>query len=105
MVLLLNPVVPHISHALWQVLGHAPTVLEDQAWPQVDAAALVRNTLKLAVQINGKLRATIELAADASNDDAQALALAQPQVAHFLEGLSVRKVIVVPGKIVNIVAG
>ncbi|MEO5813420.1 MAG: leucine--tRNA ligase [Rhodanobacter sp.] len=105
MVLLLNPVVPHISHALWQVLGHAPTVLEDQAWPQVDAAALVRNTLKLAVQINGKLRATIELAADASKDDAQALALAQPQVAHFLEGLSVRKVIVVPGKIVNIVAG
>ena len=105
MVLLLNPVVPHISHALWQVLGHAPTVLEDQPWPQVDAAALVRDTLKLAVQINGKLRATIELAAGASQDDAQALALAQPQVVRFLEGLTVRKVIVVPGKIVNIVAG
>jgi leucyl-tRNA synthetase len=105
MVLLLNPVVPHISHALWQVLGHAQGVLEDQPWPQVDQAALVRDTLTLAVQINGKLRATIELAANASKEEAEALARAQPQVVHFLEGLTVRKVIVVPGKIVNIVAG
>jgi leucyl-tRNA synthetase len=105
MVLLLNPVVPHISHALWQVLGHAQVVLEDQRWPQVDSTALLRDTLKLAVQVNGKLRATIELAANASKDDAQALALAQPQVTRFLAGLTVRKVIVVPGKIVNIVAG
>ena len=105
MVLLLNPVVPHVSHALWQVLGHPETVLEDQPWPQADPSAMVRDTLTLAVQVNGKLRATIELAAGASPDDAQARALAQPQVAHFLEGLSVRKVIVVPGKIVNIVAG
>jgi leucyl-tRNA synthetase len=105
MVLLLNPVVPHISHALWQLLGHPQGVLEDQPWPQVDQAALVRDTLTLAVQINGKLRATIELAANASKEEAEALAMAQPQVAHFLEGLTVRKVIVVPGKIVNIVAG
>jgi leucyl-tRNA synthetase len=105
MVLLLNPVVPHISHALWQVLGHPQGVLEDQPWPQVDPAALVRDTLTLAVQINGKLRATIEVAANASKEEAEALARAQPQVMHFLEGLSVRKVIVVPGKIVNIVAG
>jgi leucyl-tRNA synthetase len=105
MVLLLNPVVPHISHALWQVLGHPQTVLEDQPWPQTDPAALVRDTLTLAVQINGKLRATIELATNASKEEAEALARAQPQVMHFLEGLSVRKVIVVPGKIVNIVAG
>jgi leucyl-tRNA synthetase len=105
MVLLLNPVVPHISHALWQVLGHPPTLLEGQPWPQVDSTALVRDTLKLAVQINGKLRATIELTTGASQEDAESLALAQPQVVHFLEGLSVRRVIVVPGKIVNIVAG
>jgi leucyl-tRNA synthetase len=105
MVLLLNPVVPHISHALWQVLGHPQAVLEDQSWPQADPAALVRDTLTLAVQINGKLRATIELATNASKEEAEALARAQPQVMHFLEGLSVRKVIVVPGKIVNIVAG
>ena len=105
MVLLLNPVVPHISHALWQVLGHPQTVLEDQRWPQADSAALVRDTLTLAVQINGKLRATIELPTSASKEEAEAMARAQPQVMHFLEGLNVRKVIVVPGKIVNIVAG
>ena len=103
--LLLNPVVPHISHALWQVLGHAETVLEDQPWPRADPAALVRDSVTMAVQINGKLRATIELAANASNEEAEAVARAQPQVVHFLEGMSVRKVVVVPGKIVNIVAG
>jgi leucyl-tRNA synthetase len=71
----------------------------------VDRAALVRDTLTLAVQINGKLRATIEVATHASKEDAEALALSQPQVMHFLENMTVRKVIVVPGKIVNIVAG
>ena len=105
MVLLLNPVVPHISHALWQVLGHAETVLEDQPWPKADPVALVRDSVTMAVQINGKLRATIELAANASKEEAEVVARAQPQVVHFLEGMSVRKVIVVPGKIVNIVAG
>ena len=105
MVLLLNPVVPHVSHALWQVLGHPASVLEDQSWPLVDSAALVRDSLTLAVQVNGKLRGTIEVAANASKEDAEALALAQPNVAAFLEGQTVRKVIVVPGKIVNIVAG
>ncbi|KLD64190.1 leucine--tRNA ligase [Dyella japonica DSM 16301] len=105
MVLLLNPVVPHVSHALWQVLGHPASVLEDQSWPQVDGAALVRDSLTLAVQVNGKLRGTIEVAANASKEEAEALARAHPQVAAFLEGQTVRKVIVVPGKIVNIVAG
>jgi leucyl-tRNA synthetase len=105
MVLLLNPVVPHVSHTLWQVLGHPQSVLEDQSWPQVDSAALVRDSLTLAVQVNGKLRGTIEVAANASKEEAEALALAQPNVAAFLEGQTVRKVIVVPGKIVNIVAG
>ncbi|MEO7052585.1 MAG: class I tRNA ligase family protein, partial [Rhodanobacter sp.] len=105
MVLLLNPVVPHVCHALWQVLGHARSVLEDQPWPVVDQAALVRSTATLAVQINGKLRATIELPVSASKEDAEALARAHPQVTHFLEAMTVRKVIVVPGKIVNIVAG
>ncbi|WP_266157953.1 leucine--tRNA ligase [Dyella silvatica] len=105
MVLLLNPVVPHVSHALWQTLGRPESVLEDQSWPQVDAAALVRDSLTLAVQVNGKLRATIEVAANASKEEAEALARAHPHVVAFLEGQTVRKVIVVPGKIVNIVAG
>jgi len=105
MVLLLNPVVPHVSHALWQVLGHPESLLEDRPWPKVDASALVRDSLTLAVQVNGKLRGTIEVSAQASKDEAEALARAHPQVAAFLEGQTVRKVIVVPGKIVNIVAG
>ncbi|WP_199100815.1 leucine--tRNA ligase [Dyella sp. ASV21] len=105
MVLLLNPVVPHVSHALWQVLGHAEAVLEDQPWPQADSAALVRDSLTLAVQVNGKLRGTIDVAANASKEEAEALARAHPHVVAFLEGQTVRKVIVVPGKIVNIVAG
>ena len=105
MVLLLNPVVPHVSHALWQALGHPLRVLDDQPWPQVDTAALVRDSLTLAVQVNGKLRGTIEVAANASKEDAEAQALALPQIASFLQGQTVRKVIVVPGKIVNIVAG
>jgi leucyl-tRNA synthetase len=105
MVLLLNPVVPHVSHTLWQVLGHPPSVLEDQPWPQTDSAALVRDSLTLAVQVNGKLRGTVEVAANASKEEAEALARAHPQVVAFLEGQTVRKVIVVPGKIVNIVAG
>jgi leucyl-tRNA synthetase len=105
MVLLLNPVVPHVAHRLWQVLGHAERVLEDQPWPTVDEAALVRDSLTLAVQVNGKLRATIEVAASASKDEAEQLARAHPNVTGLLEGKTVRKVIVVPGKIVNIVAG
>jgi leucyl-tRNA synthetase len=105
MVLLLNPVVPHVSHALWQMLGHPASVLEDQPWPKADEAALVRDSLTLAVQVNGKLRGTIEVAAGASKEEAERLALAHPNVTAFLEGQTVRKVIVVPGKIVNIVAG
>ncbi|AND69165.1 leucyl-tRNA synthetase [Dyella thiooxydans] len=105
MVLLLNPVTPHLSHALWQVLGHPETVLETLPWPAVDESALVRDSLTLAVQVNGKLRGTIEVPASASKDEAEAVARAHPQVLAYLEGLTVRKVIVVPGKIVNIVAG
>jgi leucyl-tRNA synthetase len=105
MVLLLNPVTPHLSHALWQVLGHPETVLETLPWPRVDESALVRDSLTLAVQVNGKLRGTIEVPANASKEEAEALARAHPQVLAYLEGLTVRKVIVVPGKIVNIVAG
>jgi leucyl-tRNA synthetase len=102
--LLLNPITPHTSHALWQRLGHAETTLEDVPFPRPDPAALVRDSVTLAVQVNGKLRATLDVAVDAAREDIERLAQAEPQVAKFLDGLSVRKVIVVPGKIVNIVA-
>jgi len=105
MVLLLNPVTPHVSHALWQALGHPETLIEDVPFPRADPAALVRDAVTLAVQVNGKLRGTIELPAVAERAEAERLALAEPNVARFLEGQQVRKVIVVPGKIVNIVAG
>ncbi|HET6396862.1 MAG TPA: leucine--tRNA ligase [Pseudoxanthomonas sp.] len=103
-VLLLNPITPHASHALWQVLGKAETLLEDVPFPQPDPDALVRDAVTLAVQVNGKLRGTIEVAADAPREQIETLARAEPNAAKYLEGLTVRKVIVVPGKIVNIVA-
>ncbi|MCC8364556.1 leucine--tRNA ligase [Lysobacter sp. A6] len=104
MVLLLNPVTPHVSHALWQVLGHPETLLEDVPFPKAEPEALKRDALTLAVQVNGKLRGTIEVAPDTAREAVEAAALAEPAVARFLEGQVVRKVIVVPGKIVNIVA-
>lgn len=103
LVLMLNPITPHICHALWQTLGHAQTVLDDIAFPKADAAALVRDALTLAVQVNGKLRGQIEVAADASREAVEAQALAEPAVAAQLAGQAPKKVIVVPGRIVNIV--
>ncbi len=101
---MLNPIVPHIAHALWQELGNRETQIDDQPWPKADESALVRDSLTLAVQVNGKLRGQVEVAANASKETAEAAALADAGVQKFLEGLQIRKVIVVPGKIVNIVA-
>ena len=105
LVLLLNPVTPHASHVLWQALGHPETLLEDVPFPAADPQALLRDAVTLAVQVNGKLRTTIEAAVDAPREAVEARALAEPAVAAALDGLQVRKVIVVPGRIVNIVAG
>ncbi|EWS77216.1 leucyl-tRNA synthetase [Xylella taiwanensis] len=103
MVLLLNPITPHTSHALWQTLGHPETLLEDQPFPKVDSTALVREAVTLAVQVNGKLRGTIEVAADAARENIETNARDEPNTAKFLQGLTVLKIIIVPGKIVNIV--
>ncbi len=103
LVLLLNPVTPHVAHALWQGLGHAEALLEDQTWPKVDECALTREALKLAVQVNGKLRGTIEVAVSATREEIERQALADARVAAFLDGATPKKVIVVPGRIVNIV--
>src|SRR5690606_40743642 len=90
-------------HALWQRLGHAETLLEDVPFPAADPEALARDTVTLAVQVNGKLRGTIETPADAAREDIERQALAEPKVARFIGEGQVRKVVVVPGKIVNIV--
>ncbi|AYF88558.1 leucine--tRNA ligase [Pseudomonas sp. DY-1] len=101
--LLLAPITPHISHELWRELGHTGAVI-DAAWPTVDEAALVQDSLQLVVQVNGKLRGHIEVPADASREAVEAAARANENVLRFTDGLTIRKVIVVPGKLVNIVA-
>ncbi|MGH8213425.1 MAG: class I tRNA ligase family protein, partial [Rhodanobacteraceae bacterium] len=103
MVLLLDPFTPHLSHTLWQVLGHGETLIEDVRWPQADARALVRDSVTVAVQVNGKLRGTIEVTPGNSAEANTAIALADPAVRSFLGERVQKKVIVVPDKIVNIV--
>ncbi len=102
-ILMLCPIVPHISHHLWQLLGAEGDVM-DAPWPEVDESALERDTIDMVVQVNGKVRARMTVAADADKPAVEALAVKQPNVGRFLEGVTVRKVIVVPGKLVNIVA-
>jgi len=104
-VLLLNPITPHTCHALWQHLGHKETLLEDISFPQADPAALAKESMTLAVQVNGKLRGTIDVAADASQADIEQAAKEEANTARFIAGATIKKVIVVPGKIVNIVIG
>ena len=101
-VLLLAPIVPHISQALYQTLTGEH--LLDATWPVVDESALTRDEIDIVVQVNGKVRAKIAVAADADKDAVQELALAHENVQRFTEGVSIRKIIVVPGKLVNVVA-
>jgi leucyl-tRNA synthetase len=101
--LLLAPITPHISHQLWLELGHQGAIIDAQ-WPAVDQSALVQDSLQLVIQVNGKLRGHIEMPATASREEVEAAARANENVLRFTEGLSIRKVIVVPGKLVNIVA-
>jgi leucyl-tRNA synthetase len=101
-VLLLSPIVPHICHTLWRELRPG-TELFDQPWPQADPAALVRDEIELVVQVNGKLRGKICVASDAKEAVVERLALESDQVEKFVAGKKVRKVIVVPGRLVNIV--
>jgi leucyl-tRNA synthetase len=101
--LLLGPIAPHIAESMWEALGREGLVCE-QPWPEADPALLVEDRVTVAVQVNGKLRGTIELPRNAANDDAQSAALAHPAVQRSLDGKAPRKVIVVPNRIVNVVA-
>ena len=101
-VLMLSPMVPHICHELWSVLGHK-TALIDVPWPVADEQALDADLVEIVVQVNGKLRGRISVATDADNDSVGALALADPNVQRFVGDQEVRKTIVVPGRLVNIV--
>jgi len=102
-ILLLSPIVPHIAHQLWIELGHTDNVV-NTPWPVLDEAALVKDELTIVVQVLGKKRAEVIVSANADNKTIEDAALAHPNVTKFLEGKTVRKVIVVPGRLVNIVA-
>jgi leucyl-tRNA synthetase len=99
----LSPIVPHICHTLWQALGHNEPVV-DARWPQADEQAMVRSQIQIVLQVNGKVRGKEDVPADISKADLETLALESENVARFTEGKTVRKVIVVPGKLVNVVA-
>jgi len=101
-VLMLSPIAPHICHELWAALGHK-TALIDVPWPQVDESALEVDEVEIVVQVNGKVRGRISVAADADNNSIAALALADGNVQRFVADQEVRKTIVVPGRLVNIV--
>jgi len=101
-VLMLSPIVPHICHQLWLDLGHQEAVVS-ASWPEVDTTALEQDTLELVLQVNGKLRSKMKVSVNASKDEIEAMALSDDHIKRFIEDQPVKKVIVVPKKLVNIV--
>jgi leucyl-tRNA synthetase len=103
----LYPTCPHITAALWQALGHAQGLgdLIDAAWPEVDASALVQDEIELMLQVNGKLRGSIVVPAQADKAAIEAAALASEAFQRQAQGATPKKVIVVPGRLVNVVIG
>ena len=101
-VLSLSPVIPHVTHAMWLALGHTRALI-DEPWPPVDAAALEQATMEIVVQVNGKLRGRVVAPVDASDEELREAALAEADVRRFIGTAAVRKVIVVRGKLVNVV--
>ena len=100
---LLSPTAPHITHHLWRELGYGDDILS-APWPDVDESALKRDTIELVVQVNGKVRGKVQVAAAADKAAVEAIAMADENVQRFIEGKHVKKVVVVPGRLVNVVA-
>jgi len=101
-VLLLSPIVPHICHELWRELRPG-TELFEQPWPEADKSALVQDEVKLIVQVNGKLRGQINVAKDTDRSAIEKIALENEQIQKFIDGKNIKKIIVVPGRLINIV--
>lgn len=101
---LIGPMMPHLGEELWAMLGHE-TLLVNEPWPKAEQALLVDDTVRIAIQVNGKVRDTIEVAADADSAALEKAALASEKIQSNIEGKTVRKIIAIPGKIVNIVVG
>ena len=104
LVIVLAPFAPHIAEELWHELGHETTVCDAQ-WPAYEEKYLIENTANYAISFNGKVRFNLALPADMSKEEVEKAALAHEYSAKWLEGKQIRKVIVVPKKIVNIVLG
>jgi leucyl-tRNA synthetase len=101
-VLMLSPIVPHVTHRLWQALGGSRAVV-DERWPVADPAALVADSIEIVLQVNGKVRGRVAVPAGAAEDAIRTAALADPGVQKHMDGKPARRVIVVPGKLVNVV--
>ena len=101
-ILMLAPIVPHFSHVLWNHLGHENAAME-QSWPTLDQAALVQDSVLMVLQVNGKLRDKIEVPKSISNEDLELKTLQNKSIKKFTEGKDVRKIIVIPGRLVNVV--
>jgi leucyl-tRNA synthetase len=103
MIIMLSPITPHISHQLWQTLGFEGDVI-DASWPTFDESALVEDEKLVIVQVNGKVRAKLTVAADADQESVEKVAFADATVNKFIDGKTIRKVIYIKGKILNVVA-
>jgi leucyl-tRNA synthetase len=102
-ILLLSPVAPHICHSLWAALGNSESVA-DASWPAVDETALIRTSITLVLQVNGKVRGKIDVSANISKQEIEDIALKDDNVLRFIDGFVIRKIIIVPGRLINIVA-
>jgi leucyl-tRNA synthetase len=98
---ILSPVVPHLAEELWHELGHNESIFS-QGWPEVDAQAAVEEQIEIPVQVNGKVRSRLQVAPDISREDLERLALADAKIQGYIEGKEIAKVIVVPGRLVNV---
>ena len=102
---LLNPFAPHIAEQLQEILVSGSPMLYHQAWPEFDAEALIENEIELVVQVNGKLRDRIAVAPDANEETVLAVALASPKIKEYTDGKTMRKVVYVQGRLLNLVVG
>jgi leucyl-tRNA synthetase len=105
LVVMVAPFAPHLAEELWERTGHGASVFDGATWPDFDAAKAVESSVEIAVQVNGKLRGSVLVAKDAPGDEVVALARAEENVARHLEGVEERRVVHVPGRLVNFVVG
>jgi leucyl-tRNA synthetase len=99
---MLSPITPHVSHQLWRELGYGEDILT-AAWPEADAGAMIEDEIELVVQVNGKKRGDIRVPREAPRSEIEAKVMADPAVQKFVGGQAVKKVVVVPGRLVNVV--